>query len=820
MVNYKQVLAIFLLIGLNNLNGESQIIPDFTVSNGVIHCREGIPQTPRWFADSRLAFAMEETGIPEVAYYAEGGGTIFLRHLWDGFRYYLVKDGLNYKPVYQNSRIWPFGIESEWEFQGFRFIHKVLAVEERMVFEITSPYDMPDGFQFKFDFNVDFALTHSDARDFRYPRKPGRQWKPWTFSKTENTLTGGYYQATSKTSVTAEDYTVCCVIGADFPLDYSIDVKGHVPVLTSPVLHAGKSYRVVIGFGTDGQTARKRNAHFIRRAQESIEGQYDRYRRLVDTLPQLHSPYPELNAYFSLLPLYHESLKVTDVPGAIRAKTWRYWVWGWDGMTHNSATAYWGDTQHIKAMLQFYRETADPQEGIAHSYGKDMKVGEYSQVPAQCMYLVLLQLYYDHTHDIALVKENFAFAKNIYQMAVAKEVRQTGLTQGKSLFPDYRDLVGETGNDISALNNSIFYCASRSMNRLAAILGDEEIERLSLRFSNKLEAHFPKHFFNCEKKYIASSLDASTLKQRDVYQSCSLRWENNYYYELIKPVIADCLDFVATHMVCTPGIREIPKWCSAYGADTNQLQAWWPVADESFVRMINLGNRRDLIDRWIGWLCYWHGLLTCPEAVSCHIETNRPETDRWSALKGTWQAFTMRTWYQAIVHGVVGVDADAGGITFYPYSGEEMTLRGLHYLGKTFDIHMKESGPFIEYVEVAGKRLIGTHKLPLECYQHQEHVTITVKRVASPPGPVIIKGGMGILISQYRYSPEKICAKLKGAGCSRLDVWALSEPIITIDGEDIEVEYDEKTNLASIQIDMRTNKVYDLQIGVATNVHP
>ena len=42
---------------------------DFTVHKGVIYSKSGIPQTPRWFADSRLAFSFEEKGITQVDYY-------------------------------------------------------------------------------------------------------------------------------------------------------------------------------------------------------------------------------------------------------------------------------------------------------------------------------------------------------------------------------------------------------------------------------------------------------------------------------------------------------------------------------------------------------------------------------------------------------------------------------------------------------------------------------------------------------------------------------------------------------------------------------
>jgi hypothetical protein len=688
----------------------------------------------------------------------------------------------------------------------------VLAVDESLIIEITTPDDLPEGFQYMFDFNTSFALSYSDARDFRYPTGPGREWKEWTFNDASNMLAGGYINASEKQSGSDDDFTICCAIGADFPMSYSVDRNVNVHVLISPVLAPGKTYRIIITFDVEKSLSYQKNQRIVQNSDSLIEKQFERYTSLGNKIPVLHSPYKTLDKFFGILPMYHEALKVPDFPGAVRAKTWTYWVWGWDGMTNNSSTAYWGDTKHVGDMLNFYRETADPEKGIAHAYRPDMKAGSISEIPAQCMYIVLLQMYYDHTLDLDLVRNNFTFAKKIYNMAAETEVNQTGLTKDRSLFPDFRDLVGETGNDISAVNNSIFYCASRSLNRLASILGDEQMQEKSKYFIDKLETNFIEYFFNQDDKYIVSSIDASTFKQRNVYHTGSFRWENNYYYDLVKPVLGNCLEFFDDHLVCMPGIRMVPKWCPAYGADANQLQAWWPVSDESYIRMINAYDRKDLVDQWIGWLSYWGNLLTCPEAVSCHIETDKPETDRWSALKGAFQAFSVRTWYQGIIHGVVGVDADAGGITFYPYSGEEMILKGLHYMDKTFDISMEGSGPFIEYIEVDGRKIIGTNKLPLEYYLNDSHVEITVRRTVSNPYPLIVKRGNGITLTDYTYKQGIIKTKLKGAGISSLEVWAAQKPKIKLNGKKMNVEYDKQSQLVTLRLDLIPENEYLLQI--------
>jgi len=783
---------------------------DFTVHKGVIYSKSGIPQTPRWFADSRLAFSFEESGITQVDYYYSGCSTIcstiFLRNLWDGFRYYLVKDNLNFPPEYQNNKIWPFGLESEWNLDNQLFIHRVLAVNEAIIFQLTTPAGLPQGYQFKFDFGNAFGLTNTDVRDIRFLIEPGRQWKNWQFSKDENLLIGGFICTQSHQSPDVEDLTVCCTIGGDFPITYKVDKNINVHGLLSPELEPGKTYNFIITFGESESDSKCKNAELTQKCKEKIASQFERYEKIRQTMPMLISPNNELNNYFSLLPMYYEALKITDYPGAIRAKTSNYWVWGWDGMTCNSATAYWGDVTHIKNILRFYKETADPENGIIHALTDDMKPRLITPVPAQTMYISLLQLYYDQTNDIEELKDKYDFAKKIFERAVATEVKETGLCFGTSLSPDFINGTGETGNDISAFNNSVFYCAVRSLNRLSTIMGDKETIKKTQEIMQKIENNFLKYFFNKEKKFIVSSIDASTLTQRQDYQSGSFRWENPYYRDLFDPVFKDCLEFFIANLVCKPGIRMIPLWCFSFDADGNQLHSWWPTMDESFVRMVNEFDRKDMMDQWVGWLTYWYRHLTCPEGVSCLLETEEPELDRWSSLNGTWYSMTCREWYQGIIHSYVGVDADAGGITFYPYSGDEMKLLGMHYLGKTFDIEMKGSGQFIEYIEVNGKKIQGTNKLPLEYYQNDEHIIVIVNRTTNNLYPMFVKYGAGIKLKNYHYDNGKIKTQVEGAGLNYLKISAKKLPAVKINNKLVKVDYNSDLKLASLKLSLKNGE--------------
>lgn len=791
--------VILILISGSNLKADTK---NFIVKDGVILCRKGLPQKPLWFADSRLTFAFEKPGgITRLDYYAPGKDlrpAIFSRPFhWYGFNYYLTKEGVNYNPDFQNSKVYPFGIESDWLLDGKVFKQKVMAIDESVVIQLSTPSGLPVGYHLKLDFNKLFGVVEGGH---------SRKWADWNFDTTENLLTGGFSESANHDSV-----AFSCSLGADFPVTFSQSKMNTKYYLESPLLESGKTYTFFINFGSGKNELVQKNKEWCNQQKSKIASQYARYQKVADRTPRLDSPFSELNSQMSLFPMFFEALKIENFPGAIRANTNRYWVWGWDGITNSSSTAYWGDVQHLKNMLGFYEKTADPEKGIAHSYNHDMSIGEIAPVPAQCMYITLLQLYFDQTKDVSGLTAHYPFARKIFNLALATGVNNLGMSKGVSLFPDFRVLIDETGNDLSALNNSVLYCAARSIDRLSAIVGDTATQTMAESVSNKIEKNFTRLFYDKEQKYIVSSVDATTLEQRKTYHISSLRWENDYYADLIQSLSGESLNFFEKNLICKAGIRETPVWDKSFDLDANQLSDWWPVTDESYIRLSNQNNRGDLIEKWVGWLHYWYENLTTPESVECYFNTDDPATpDRWNP--GSWQAFTMRTWFQGVIHGLVGVDADAGGITFYPYNGKEMKLSGLHYLDKTFDFDMKGSGPYIGFIEVDGKKIFGTNKLPEEYYRDKKQIKITVMRTGKNPFPVSIRSTAGILLKNYSFNNGIIKTQIEGAGLTRLKISAEKVPVILIDGKQLKCDFDTSLKLATVLLKMQYNKPLLIEI--------
>ncbi|WP_308634881.1 glucosidase family protein [Paenibacillus silvisoli] len=807
----------------------------YQVNRGVVESERGVPESPRWFSDSRLNFEINESAITQVNYHnplaVRGCNTIFLQRLWDGFRHYVEQDGVTQKLAYTNSKLWPFGIDSECLVNGVQLRHRMLAVEESIVLQVITPAELPVALRYKLEFYKDFGLIPADAQDFRFSAGGmNRQWAEWSYDGSAGQLLGSFAEKPALSEVSHQDININnpdvgrktgdepvelhIGIGSDFPLTFAKRPLNAKYILSSfEKLEPNRTYSFIISFHPEQEGLLAKLQGLAERMEEAVAKQFARYERVRAQAPVLRSPYPVLNDFFSLIPMYHESCKVTDVPGAIKAKNKQYWVWGWDGITSNYASLYWGDQAFIGDMLRFYEETADADWGIAHSYRHDMSLNSVSALPAQSMYISLLQQYYAATGDKRLVLERYEFAKRIFQLILTREVQGTGFCEGASLFPDFPAFMHETGtSDISSLNNTIFYCAARSMEYLAELAGDRETkERAGAVFAG-IEKNFLSLFYDREKGFVVSSIDSKTLRKRNSFNSNAVKWESHYLSDLMEPLHADALTFFDKHIVCRAGLREIPVWSDAFDQDANQLHCWWPVTGEYYMQLINGGNRADLIEQWIGWVSYWTGKLTCPEGISCYIDTDEPDLDRWNTERGTWHAYSMRGWYQAAVHGVVGVTMEAGGLNFHPYGGEEMTLEGLHVRNRRFDIAMKGSGRYIQSIEVDGRLLEATNKLPVDIAGGNANVVVTVRRADSSPYPIVIEKGFGIELSSYSYSDGVIRARMQGAGTSRLKLIAKRKPVVNIGGCSVDVHYDAAAGRATVEIVLTAGQGEDLTI--------
>ena len=764
----------------------------YRVEMGKIISPDKIPHPPRWLADNRLAFQVNEQGLGDIDYFnadSHGHHKAFAKSFWGGMRFY-VNDGThNYLLSFAECEILPFCITGRCYAGDTSYTLSIYAANDTVFIALKTGGYVPAQTSFRLEFYQAYCmLPQGTDGDLRYKSHIKRQWADFTCE--DNRLLGGFTEEGSTTGI---------CIGTGFDMSYQMTKGNKKHMISSLPLCENSDYVTAVAFDTSFKKALARCDASIQSYKSVLAAQYERYHTVARKAPVLSSPYEELNRFFALSPLYHESLKVTDVAGAIRAQTAHYWVWGWDSMTSNEAAMYWGDNTFISDMLSCLHTYADDQ-GVAHAFNRDMTCGDAAPPPAQGMYITLLYLH--HTSGGG-IDEFYPFAKKLFKRILDSEVDDLGLCKGTSLAPDFRGLLRETGHDISAFNNTVSYCAIRCMEALAFAMGDTETEKTAREFGQRLRTHFPEIVFNKELGFVDSSADSITLTPRGVPSNNAVKWENNFCGELLNGLTKECMEFYKKHLISPAGLRPIPTWCEVYDGDANQLSCWWPVMAEFYARLINTYDQTELVEQLVGWIRYWTEKLMCPEGISCYTDTDTPPLDNWNCLNGIWHAYSIRGLYNAAVHAVVGVDLDAGGLTVYPYSGKELQLTGLHWGDMLFDVQMQGSGPFVKSIEVNGKTVKGTHKIPLDMLTKENRVV--VNRQATPDGFCYIKKAYGIRIAKYVCSDDSLSATLAGACGGECTIYAAGSVTIHLNGQRIDAVPDEGS-LYRIPLDFGASK--------------
>ncbi len=668
---------------------------NYTTNKGIILSDSGLPGVKHWFCDGRTAVEMDNDSITQVDYFSpstKGSYIAFRQRFWKGIQLYL--NDRKVRP--SKCEIYPFGFASQNE-----DCHWGLWVGDDRVHFSVIPKTESD-FRLEFYDEFLFVPDQSENRDVRLGGLP----RAWELPRQEDGMVKLSYQE-------GEDVNFI-TFSSNRRLSLTTRARHGKNMICTEHLPANEKTEIILSFATEGYAPYQSD-------EALYQSQMARYNRTAEKAPVLKSKNPLLNQFFQLAPMYHESLKTVDVPGAIRAQSTHYWVWGWDSMTSNECSFYWGDMDFVGQMLAFMEKYAIPGEGVAHAYSRDMKSGVMGAAPAQGMYITLLDHYRIAGGDFG---KFYDFAKQVFAFILETEVDDLGLCKGTSLYPDYRNLIKETENDLSSFNNTVSYCAARSMQDIAASMGDGEMAATARAFADRVQKNFDRVLYNKKYGFFDSSAEATTLEQRCVMSNNAIKWENNHCRDLVWGHKEACLDFYEKHLVTPSGLSPLPKWDDCYDADANQLHCWWAVMSEFYTRLANDQNKPELLNQYVDWITYWSEKLMCPEGISCYEWDKNVPYDGWNALPGIWHGYTIRGFYNAIIHSYIGVDFDRNGVNFYPYSGDEVAIENLHFGKYSFDIQMQGSGPSIQNVKLNGRDLGSVRNVPFTALQSRNSIEV------------------------------------------------------------------------------------------------
>jgi hypothetical protein len=502
-------------------------------------------------------------------------------------------------------------------------------------------------------------------------------------------------------------------------------------------------------------------------------------RRRIEAVPKFKSGNGVFDSLAGNIPPLVESLMVRDVPGGMRASATHYWVWGWDTMMASDATLLAGGREFVRDALRFYRDYAHPEWGVGHMFSRSLGVRIPQAPAAQCLYAVMLYQYLAHTGDTATAREFFPFAKSVFEKTLTT-VNAQGLGKGIALFPDFPQDCGQTGDDLSVFNNSLLYQAARCMETLAPMFGEAEAGAKAAALARKLEQAFPTVMWDAEKGYLYDSVDATTGRPRPSYPGHALLWQSTFAGDLVPDKLAACGHFQAKNHQATRGFLPYPRWDPGWDGDGNQLNQIWATEDAFVTRCLAAAGRQDVLERWIDNCAWFWEQLTIIEGYTSSTINDSGTPD----APGGTQAFGAKSIYMAFVGNCAGLQMDLGGLTLQEGLARPVRLTQLPFRDAVIDLETSGAGKFLATLEVNGKPVRGTRKIPADLIRGP--VKIVVKRTETAPDhPVLLTLNGGTVLTAD-LAGATVRAEVSGYGATWLEFYAPGAPQVTLNGKPVE----------------------------------
>jgi hypothetical protein len=682
------------------------------------------------FSGGRVAASMaNHGGLTHLDYY--GAQRIGDARLFTGddlsawnllFRSCVRIDGRLYYLEFNNTSIFPFGYESECELEDVRLRHSMSLLNDALVYTVevlNNPKDRTCAME----------VVHGHHT---LAAKPTRQWNGFETAVDKDFVYAGIMdrqqdaecgknQSLTQWGANADSTYGETLLGVVATSDLTMSQTP--PEFLKYYFRAAPvqaKASVCLVFGHHGKTTLQKRARQLRQSMfDEVAKLRKAHEKRMISQPRIAMENSVVESALSTVIPVIDSLKVKDIPGAIRAADSGYWVWGWDSMVHADAYCLANDSHTIDEMLDFYRETADPEHGIFHSLTTEGKTGAVMAFPAQCLYAVMLYHAWVFSGKRDILAEYFPFALKIVNRAGANEVNDSGLISGVALYPDFPEDLEQNGKDISVFNNGIYYQALRCMTELADELGENKTRDNLKERSNRLRDNFPR-FFDEEKGYFVDSLSAENFSQRKHYPSYAILWVTPFATGLVAPWRDRIAAFMKDNLAMRRGVRMLPTWDSRYMYDGNQLGMTMPVVENAYRELRRSVQDDESAAQLLANIEWFWSQLCIPEALTCEFENHGITPDN----PGRKQAFCGKAWLSMFYHVIAGINFDAKGLTICRGSGIELCIEGLTVRDKSLDISIKGQGPKLTAVTLNGESVPAPYHISFAALQQHNYIEI------------------------------------------------------------------------------------------------
>jgi hypothetical protein len=473
-----------------------------------------------------------------------------------------------------------------------------------------------------------------------------------------------------------------------------------------------ETFCVALAFGHESaEKFRDRLADLHKNGLSEARSRINSYHEWLEMGPQIkmdHSPVVE--SLLVNIPAILDSMKVKDLPGGKRAADSGYWIWGWDSMVHSDALCLGGDTPFVVDMLEYYKNTSDPELGIFHAATLEGKPYHTMAFPAQCIYGITLYNAYAFTGDKGLLDKYLPFAKWVLDKAGDDEIGESGLIKGPSLYPDNPGELGQDGeNDISVFNNSIYYQALRAASELFRETGDRKAVTDCANRAERMLANWSR-FFDEEKGYFFDSLDARDFSPRRHYPCYGILWITPFASDLANPWKDKIAQFMKNNFPAPHGLRMFPKWDDVFMRNGHhEFDMYMPAWENCHRELMKATRDTDSAGQLLDNMEWCWKQLSVLEALTCGYANHGITLDN----PGRKQAFCAKAWLSMFYHVICGINIALDGISFSPSDpGVDIAVDGLEIRGRKLDINISGTGWKIKSLTLNGEEIKPPFKIP------------------------------------------------------------------------------------------------------------
>jgi hypothetical protein len=647
------------------------------------------------------------------------------------FRPCAVVDGRLYYLEFADTRVTPFGYTSRCALAGVGFRHEIVLLNDALVHRLTI-LENPEGR------TVAMALLHMDGAS-RVSR-PTRAWSGFAWVEP-----GALFLSTAIDRHPPEPPSASTHPDNRFPhaeverAETYVGVTASRPLRVEQPNHVEKhnlhtepfagSCEVTVVFG---HSDRERFLDRARALRLGAAGEADArlrgYHERLATAPRVVIADPAAQSFSAHAGVLLDSVKVADIPGLLRgANSGAYWMWGWDSLIHSNAFGLAGDHRFIGDLLTFLRRHADPRLGIFHQIMINLEPRLAMHFSVQSLFGIALYDAWLFSGDLRLVDEHYAFAKSLADRSGADEVAGSGLVRGTGVYPDACSRLGQDGNDIAAINNSIYYQGLRALEALARALGRAGDAADFAARAERLRGNFER-FYDPEKGFFYDSLSAADFSPRRHYCVHAVQWLTPFARDLVAGKEASICRFMATELRVRHGFRNMPPWDSAYMADGNNQGYYDPFLERFFREMMKAGRCGEGIRAFLEDLSWCWRQLSVPEALSAEAENNGFTLD----CVGVMLPFSLKAWLSVLVNTVVGLDLDPGGLIFAPCDAPDLQIKNLVVRGCRIDLAVTGGGWDIARMTHNGREVKAPYRIPFADLAARNSIRIERGPVANP----------------------------------------------------------------------------------------